>query len=229
MMTIDFIFKSHGFSISALVKWILSACSNIHDLEIELPYQESFLDEIGRLKKLKKLKKLNVTAYYSSDLKEVTLIASIIMPTLLTSWQIVRSCRQVEILKMNIWCLTLWDVTKLEPAENTTDFTLFWENHPAIEEVLSVLKRLLKRWQQLHQLTLWNTFNKSVPQLELLGDFIMEMKHLSYLHIAPHFDDPNGGQLEILRDQVNELILPLCPNFKFDIFRIGSKFENEFM
>ena len=85
MMKINFILKSHCFSISVLVKWILSACSNIHDLEIELPYQESFLDEIGRLKKLKKLKKLNVTAYHSSDLKEVKLIASIIMPTLLTS------------------------------------------------------------------------------------------------------------------------------------------------
>ena len=82
MMKINFILKSHDFSISVLVKWILSACSNIHDLQIKLPYQESFLDEIGRLKKLKKL---NVTAYHSSDLKEVKLIASIIMPTLLTS------------------------------------------------------------------------------------------------------------------------------------------------
>ena len=135
------------------------------------------------------------------------------MPTLLTSSQIVRSCRQVEILKMNIWCLTLWDVTKLEPAENTTDLTLLWMNRPYIEEVLPVLKR----WQQLHRLTLRNKQNKSVPQLELLGDFIMEMKHLSYLHIAPHFDDPNGGQLEILRDKVNEMILPQRPNFKFDI------------
>ena len=85
MITINFILKSHDFSISVLVKWILSACSNIHDLQIKLPYQESFLDEIGRLKKLNKLNKLNVTAAYSSDLKEVKLIASIIMPTLVTS------------------------------------------------------------------------------------------------------------------------------------------------
>ena len=82
MMKINFILKSHDFSISALVKWILSACSNIQDLQIELPNQESFLNEIGRLKKLKKL---NVTTSNSSDLKEVKLIASIIMPTLLTS------------------------------------------------------------------------------------------------------------------------------------------------
>ena len=82
MMKINKILKSHDFSISALVKWILSACSNIHALKIKLPNQESFLNEIGRLKKLKKL---NVTTSNSSDLKEVKLIASIIMPTLLTS------------------------------------------------------------------------------------------------------------------------------------------------
>ena len=218
MMTIDFIFKSHGFSISALVKWILSACLNIHTLQLKFPKQpKSFLNEIGRLTKLKKL---DVSADKASRLKEVTLIASNIKTTLLTSSQIVRSCRQVEILKMNIWCLTLWDVTKLEPAENTTDLTLLWMNRPYIEEVLPVLKR----WQQLHRLTLRNKQNKSVPQLELLGDFIMEMKHLSYLHIAPHFDDPNGGQLEILRDKVNEMILPQRPNFKFDISRISELF-----
>ena len=83
MMKINKILKSHDFSISALVKWILSACSNIHALKIKLPNQpKSFLNEIGRLKKLKKL---NVTTSNSSDLKEVKLIASIIMPTLLTS------------------------------------------------------------------------------------------------------------------------------------------------
>ena len=126
----------------------------------------------------------------------------------------------MEILRMNVIFLTLRNLTELEPAENTTDFTLVWEIGPSIEKVLSVLKRLLKRWQQLHQLTLWNTFNKSVPQLELLGDFIMEMKHLSHLHIAPEFDSSNYGKLEILRDKVNELILPRRPNFKFDISHI---------
>jgi len=86
MMKINFILKSHDFSISALVKWILSTCVNIHDLQITfLEKPNDFHNEIGRLKKLKKLKKLNVTAYHSSDLKEVKLIASIIMPTLLTS------------------------------------------------------------------------------------------------------------------------------------------------
>ena len=79
------------------------------------------------------------------------------------------------------------------------------------------------------RLTVWNYENISVLPLEVLGDVIMTMKHFSHLHIVPDYDDCNHGQLEILRDQVNELILPLRPNFKFDIFRIGSKFENEFV
>ena len=117
---------------------------------------------------------------------------------------------------MRVTWLVETDLAELEPAENMTDVTLIWWSGPSIEEVLSVLKR----WHQLHRLTL-NNQDKSVPQLELLGDFIMEMKHLSYLHIPPHFDpfslDSNRGQLEILRDKVNEMILPRRPNFKFDI------------
>ena len=122
----------------------------------------------------------------------------------------------MEILRMRVTWLVETDLAELEPAENMTDVTLIWWSGPSIEEVLSVLKR----WHQLHRLTL-NNQDKSVPQLELLGDFIMEMKHLSYLHIPPHFDpfslDSNRGQLEILRDKVNEMILPRRPNFKFDI------------
>ena len=55
-----------------------------------------------------------------------------------------------------------------------------------------------------------------VLPLEVLSDFIMEMKHLSNLHIAPEFDRSNYDQLKILSDKVNELILPRRPNFKFD-------------
>ena len=150
MMTIDFIFKSHGFSISALVKWILSACLNIHTLQLKFPNQpKSFLNEIGRLTKLKKL---DVSADKASRLKEVTLIASNIKTTLLTSSQIVRSCRQVEILRMDVQRLFLGDLTELEPAENTMDITLFWDHRTSIEEVL----RIVNRWQQLCRSTLRN-------------------------------------------------------------------------
>ena len=162
---------------------------------------KSFLNEIRRLKKLKKL---NVTAYYSSDLKEVTLIASIIMPLLLTSSQIVRGCRQVEILRMNVICLTLGDLTELELAENITDITLCWFGElPCIKEVFPVLKG----WRQLHRLTLRNHNyninhrNLTCPPFEVLSDFIMAMKHLSYLHIVPRFyGRSNDNQLKLLRD-----------------------------
>ena len=74
----------------------------------------SFRNEIAGLKKLKKL---NVWANKTSDLKEVGLISFRIKTTLLTSSQIVRSCRQVEILRMNVYCLVLRDLTELEPAD----------------------------------------------------------------------------------------------------------------
>ena len=121
----------------------------------------------------------------------------------------------MEILWIDVIDLFLGDLTELEPAETTTDLALFWETGPSIEEVLSVLKR----WHQLHRLTLSNQ-DKSVPQLELLGDFVMGMKHLSHLHIGPDYDDANYGQLEMLRGKVNEMILPRRPNFNFDISRI---------
>ena len=119
----------------------------------------------------------------------------------------------MEILRMRVTWLVETDLAELEPAENMTDVTLIWWSGPSIEEVLSVLKR----WQQLHRLTLWNNLNKSVPQLELLGDFIMEMKHLTYLHLVPNNDRSNCFQLETLRDKINDLVLPGRPNFKFDI------------
>ena len=58
---------------------------------------------------------------------------------------------------------------------------------------------------------------KFIQSFGVLSGFIMALKHLSYLHIAPDYHYSKCGQLEILRDKVNELILPLRPNFKFDI------------
>ena len=137
------------------------------------------------------------------------------MTTLLTSSQIVRRCRQVEILRIKIRRPSLGDLTELVPAGSTTDFTLIWGIRPSIEEVLQIVKR----WRQLHRLTL-RSQNISVLPLEVLGDFVMGMKHLSHLHIAPDYDDANYGQLEMLRGKVNEMILPRRPNFNFDISRI---------
>ena len=115
----------------------------------------------------------------------------------------------------------LGDLTELELAENITDITLCWFGElPCIKEVFPVLKG----WRQLHRLTLrnhnyiMNHRNLTCPPFQVLSDFIMGMKHLSYLHIVPHFyGRSNDNQLKILRDKVNELILPRRPNFKFDI------------
>jgi hypothetical protein len=110
---------------------------------------------------------------------------------------------------MDVVRLTLRDLAELEPAENITDVTLRWRNGPPIEEVLPNLKR----WRHLKRLTFTDLVKTkiSVTPLEVLSHFILQMKHLS------HYDD--YGQLEILRDGVNELILPRRPNFKFVISR----------
>ncbi len=117
----------------------------------------------------------------------------------------------MKILRMDIHRLTLRDLVELEPAETVTGISLYWETGPSLLEVLPILKR----WRHLSRLSVQDFFGISVVLFEVLSDFIMEMKHLSYLNIAPGYDD--DGQLKILRDKVNELILPRRPNFKFYI------------
>jgi hypothetical protein len=122
----------------------------------------------------------------------------------------------MEVLNVSLVYLFVRDLIELEPAETMTDVNLFWFGGPSIEKVLPVLKK----WRHLNRLILGLFDSKiSVPPLEVLSDFIMEMKQLSYLHIVPKHDRSNDGQLKILRDKVNELILPRRPNFKFDISR----------
>jgi hypothetical protein len=220
IMKINFILKSHYFSIPALVEWIISASLNIHTLQIGFPQPNGFHNKIARLKKLKKL---DVLAGRASDPKEVTLIASNFTTTLLTSSQIFRSCHQVEIFWMDVVYLVLGELAELEPAENMTDITLRWSYGPSIKEVLPVIKR----WRHLSRLSVQD-FSETFPPFEVVSDFILGMKHLSYLHIAPDYDCPNHGQLEMLRDKVNELILPRRPNFKFNISD-DLKLENEFI
>jgi hypothetical protein len=116
--------------------------------------------------------------------------------------------------------LSLSDLAELEPAENMTDIAIFWQNGPSVQSVLQILDR----WRHLNRLTLNNyidttpcRMNYIFPPFEKLGDFILGMKDLSYLHVVPHYDCSNDGQLKIVRDRVNELILPRRPNFTFDI------------
>jgi hypothetical protein len=214
MMKINFILKASDLSFSALAKWILSFCLNIHDLSlnIQLKKLNCLHNEIARLKKLKKL---DVKADGASDLTEVTSIALSITTTLLIYSKVVRSCRQVETLRMNLIALILRELAELEPAENMTDITLYWETGPSIEDALP----FLKRWRHLNRLTFIDKVQTriSVPPLEVLGDFILGMKQLTHLHIFPKYDLSNSGQLKVLRDEINELILPRRPNFTFSI------------
>jgi len=121
----------------------------------------------------------------------------------------------VEILRMDIYILNLEEFAELEPAENITDVDLCWYGGPKIEDVLP----FLKRWRHLCRLTFTDLYEDACfPPVEVLGDFIIGMKHLSYFHIVPDIEC-SKARLEILRNKVNELILPLRPNFEFDISR----------
>ena len=84
MINVNFILKASNLSISALAKWILSVCLNIHILRLNIQSKKlnCLHNEIGRLKNVKLL---DVQAEGASDLKEVTLIAFRITTTLLTS------------------------------------------------------------------------------------------------------------------------------------------------
>ncbi len=116
---------------------------------------------------------------------------------------------------MDVTFLILSDLAELGPAENLTDVTLSWFKSPCIKEVFPVLKR----WRKLRRLTLHNFTiyrNSICPLFEVVSDFIKEMKHLSYLHIGPYCRSIYD-QLKILRNKVNEFILPRRPYFKFDI------------
>jgi len=125
----------------------------------------------------------------------------------------------VEILRIHVSPLSLKDLAELEPAENMTDITLCWgrRNRLPLKKVLPVLNG----WRQLRRLTFAGFFETEIypPPFEVLSDFIMAMEYLSHLHIYPRYGA--DGQLEILRDKVNEMILPRRPNFTFDISRIS--------
>ena len=125
----------------------------------------------------------------------------------------------METLGMDLICLTLGELAKLEPTENITDITLRWHEGPNLKEVLPVLKK----WRHLCRLTIVD-YPENISELtfEELCDFIMAMQHLSWLHIVPQSSDHYKwkSQLEFLLDKVRELILPKRPNFQFDISRI---------
>ena len=69
---------------------------------------------------------------------------------------------------------------ELESAENMTQGHLRRIVATSVEQVL----RILSRWRHLRRLTLSRWSDRSVPPLQELGDFLMAMKHLTYLHLV---------------------------------------------
>jgi hypothetical protein len=106
--------------------------------------------------------------------------------------------------------VTVQDIADFKFAENITDITLTWVMGPSIEDVLPVLKK----WRHLRQLTLQSGL--SVPRFEVLCDFIVQMKHLTYLNLIPNVKYSNRSQLESLREKVTQFTLTNRPHFKFD-------------
>ena len=135
---------------------------------------------------------------------------------LLNLSQCFRNYRQVEKIGVFASNVTLQFIADVKPPENITDITLTWERGPSIEEALPVLKK----WRHLRQLTLQS--GPSVPQFEVLCDFIMEMKHLTYLNFIPNVMYRNCGQLESLGEKVTQFALTNRPNFKIETCDISQ-------
>jgi hypothetical protein len=98
------------------------------------------------------------------------------------------------------------DYAELKSATNMTEVNICWGKGHSIEDILPVLKR----WRQLRRLTLQN--KSSVPQFKVICDFIKRMKYLTYLQLSLDCAQP-----EILRDEVNQIVLPLRPNFDLNV------------
>jgi hypothetical protein len=119
----------------------------------------------------------------------------------------------VEILRVDVFEVILLDFAELEHNENMTEFHLNWLMGPSVEEALPILKRCTN----LRRLTLSRWKKRSFPPIEELRDFIMELKHLTYLHIK-YSDNYNcDHSVQSLVGEANEFVLPRRPNFKFYI------------
>jgi hypothetical protein len=113
----------------------------------------------------------------------------------------------VEILDVYFEKAKLEDFTKLA-AENIKEVVIAWEEGPSIEKVL----RVLAKCRHLRKLTLLVEKGNFLSS-KVLCDFIMGMKHLTYLRLFPN----SNPDLKPLRDKVNEFVLPRRPNFDLNV------------
>ncbi len=125
----------------------------------------------------------------------------------------------MEILRLSSSDITLPALAELEHYENLKEAHLHWLYGPSVKEALAMLQRSAN----LRRLTLAKGEEPSLPSSEELCDFIMKLKHLTFLHI-PNGDIPNCGHFKSLVNEVKAFVLPLRPNFKFYV-SCCSKFK----
>ena len=116
----------------------------------------------------------------------------------------------MEIIRASSFDRTLPDLAELEHSENLKEAHLRWSNGHSMKDALP----LLQRCTNLRRLTLAKWEETSFPSSEELCDFIMELKHLTFLHII-YRDISNCKHFKSLLDEVKAFVLPGRPNFKF--------------
>ena len=111
---------------------------------------------------------------------------------------------------MDSFGVSLPDSAELKHYENLKEAHLRWLDLSSVTEAL----KWLKKCTNLRRLTLgsWKIFY--FPSSEELCDFIMESKHLTFLHII-YRDISNCKHFKSLFDEVKAFVLPRRPDFKF--------------
>ena len=108
--------------------------------------------------------------------------------------------------------VTLRDLAELERYENLKEVDLRWLDDHSVKRVLPMLKRCTN----LRRLTLMKWEKTSLPSSEELCDFIMELKHLTFLHINYQIQNESYcDHFKSLVDEVKAFVLPRRPSFKF--------------
>jgi len=115
----------------------------------------------------------------------------------------------VEILRVTS-SITLRDLAHLEHYGNLGEAHLRWFYDISVKEAFSMLKRCT----HLRRITLESGTKLPFPTAGELCEFMMEMKHLTFLHII-YRDNFQCNHFKSEVDQVKALVLPRRPNFEF--------------
>jgi hypothetical protein len=132
----------------------------------------------------------------------------------------------VEILRVSA-TITLRDLSVIEHYGNLKEVHLRRLGDSTVNEALSVFKRCTN----LRRITFEGETRPPFLSSEELCDFIMELKHLTFLHII-YRDSFQCNHFKSLVDEVKVFALPRRPNFEFFVsccakfhqFRVRSEF-----